>query len=88
MDTEEDSHKRPDLENPKQFLQRVMGLRVEVVLKWGQSYNGVLASVDDYFNILLGDAVEKVGGCVTGPVGRVLIRCNNVFLIKECAEAS
>lgn len=75
--------RRPELENPKQFLLRKVNCKVEVVLKWGQSYEGVLICADDYFNILLDHAVEKVDGVVSGDVGKILIRCNNVFLVKD-----
>lgn len=73
----------PEFENPKQFLLRKINSRVEVLLKWGQSYEGVLASVDDYFNVLLSKAVEKVDNEVTGELSAILIRCNNVYIIRE-----
>lgn len=78
-----DKDRHPELENPKQFLLRKVNGKVEVVLKWGQSYEGVLVCADDYFNILLDHAVEKVDGTVSGDVGKILIRCNNVFLVKD-----
>ncbi|KAL0263902.1 UNVERIFIED_CONTAM: hypothetical protein PYX00_011028 [Menopon gallinae] len=79
----EDKDRRPEFENPKQFLLRKVNRKVEVVLKWGQSYEGVLVCTDDYFNILLEHAVEKIDGTVAGDVGKILIRCNNIFLVKD-----
>lgn len=78
-----EKHRHPELENPKQFFLRKINGKVEVILKWGQSYEGVLISTDDYFNILLDHAIEKVDGTVSGDVGKILIRCNNVFLVKD-----
>ncbi|KAH9411620.1 putative small nuclear ribonucleoprotein [Ordospora pajunii] len=72
----------PVRENPKQFLCRMKGKRVCVVLKWGQCYEGVLVSSDNYFNILLEECVEKDAECAC-EIGEVSIRCNNIKSVHE-----
>lgn len=81
-----DESKEPrisELENPKQFLLRKINSKIEVILKWGQSYEGTLVSTDDYFNILLANATEKVDNEVIGKLNKILIRCNNISVIRE-----
>ncbi|KAG5859888.1 Sm protein F [Encephalitozoon hellem] len=73
---------KPPKENPKQFLQRMKGKSVVVSLKWGQSYEGVLVTSDNYFNILLDKCIEKDGEA-SMEVGEVSIRCNNIKSISE-----
>ncbi|KAM0671973.1 Sm-like ribonucleoprotein [Ordospora colligata] len=72
----------PMRENPKQFLCRMEGKRVNVVLKWGQCYEGRFVSSDNYFNILLEECVENNVGCVC-EIGEVSIRCNNIKSVHE-----
>lgn len=60
--------------NPKPFLASLVGSPVVVRLKWGMEYRGRLTSTDAYFNVLLGDAEEWVGGAMAGRIGEVLIR--------------
>ncbi|AFN82841.1 small nuclear ribonucleoprotein F [Encephalitozoon romaleae SJ-2008] len=74
--------KKPPKENPKQFLQRMKNRNVSVCLKWGQVYEGVLVTSDNYFNVLLDECVEKEGETST-KVGEVSIRCNNIKSISE-----
>lgn len=50
-----------------------------VRLKWGMEYRGRLTSTDAYFNVLLGDAEEWVGGAMAGRIGEVLIRYVPIF---------
>ena len=45
--------------------------------------SGFLISVDSYLNLQLGDAEEWVDGALTGKLGEILIRCNNVLYVKE-----
>lgn len=74
--------------NPKPFLASLVGSPVVVRLKWGMEYRGRLTSTDAYFNVLLGDAEEWVGGAMAGRIGEVLIRCNNVLFIRAGTENS
>lgn len=78
----------PDPVNPKPFLASLVGSPVVVRLKWGMEYRGRLTSTDAYFNVLLGDAEEWVGGAMAGRIGEVLIRCNNVLFIRAGTENS
>ena len=86
------------IENPKQFLLRRIGKKVQIKLKWNQIYKGILKSVDDYFNILIEDAKEidftnhknnhidnekSKDLIVDAFVGNILIRCNNIKMIYE-----
>jgi small nuclear ribonucleoprotein F len=77
--------RRPETENPKQFLARLQGRKVLVTLKWGAEYEGYLRSTDNYFNILLSECVERSGEGAS-KVGDVSIRCNNIKMIAEVEE--
>lgn len=68
--------------NPKPFLASLVGSPVVVRLKWGMEYRGRLTSTDAYFNVLLGDAEEWVGGAMAGRIGEVLIRYVSCFLLR------
>jgi len=68
--------------NPKPFLNGLTGKPVLIKLKWGHEYRGYLVSVDGYMNMQLANTEEHIGGQVTGNLGEVLIRCNNVLYIK------
>mmetsp|Transcript_16126 Transcript_16126/g.22956 ORF Transcript_16126/g.22956 Transcript_16126/m.22956 type:complete len:94 (+) Transcript_16126:166-447(+) len=68
--------------NPIPFLADLTGKRVRVRLKWGQEYEGELASSDAYMNLQLNKTEEFVDGEFSGMLGEVLIRCNNVLYIK------
>eukprot|EP00984_Skeletonema_dohrnii_P028514 scaffold18555_cov146-Skeletonema_dohrnii-CCMP3373.AAC.6 len=68
--------------NPKPFLADLTGKNVRVRLKWGQEYQGKLASSDAYMNLQLEDTEEFIDGQFAGALGEVLIRCNNVLYIK------
>lgn len=69
--------------NPRPFLHELTGKRVILKLKWGQEYNGILVSVDSYMNFFLQDTEEYIEGELTGPVGEVMVRCNNVLYVRE-----
>jgi len=71
--------------NPKPFLASLVGSPVVVRLKWGMEYRGRLTSTDAYFNVLLGDAEEWVGGAMAGRIGEVLIRYVSCLLFFCCA---
>lgn len=54
-----------------------------VRLKWGIEYQGKLVSFDKYMNLQLKDTEEVIAGQITGKLGEILIRCNNVLFVKE-----
>eukprot|EP00831_Metopus_contortus_P054694 TRINITY_DN4606_c0_g1_i4.p1 TRINITY_DN4606_c0_g1~~TRINITY_DN4606_c0_g1_i4.p1 ORF type:complete len:224 (-),score=55.66 TRINITY_DN4606_c0_g1_i4:94-765(-) len=64
--------------NPKPFLTELIEKPVEVKLKWGMSYRGILVAFDDE---------EWIEGENRGNIGEVLIRCNNVLYVKDQAES-
>jgi small nuclear ribonucleoprotein F len=70
--------------NPKPFLNNLTGQSVIVKLKWGMEYKGILMAIDSYMNLQLADAEEYTSeGELSGNLGEVLIRCNNVMYIRE-----
>ncbi|XP_055330534.1 small nuclear ribonucleoprotein F-like [Paramacrobiotus metropolitanus] len=72
--------------NPKPFLNALTGKSVIVKLKWGLEYRGFLVSVDGYMNLQLANTEEYVEGALTGNLGEVLIRCNNVLYLRGVDE--
>lgn len=69
---------------PAQVLQDSIGNQVLVRSKWGNSYVGLLVSVDQYMNVLLKDAQDQEPGKEKAvQVGDMLIRCNNVLYIRQ-----
>ncbi|KAJ1442644.1 putative small nuclear ribonucleoprotein F [Ochromonadaceae sp. CCMP2298] len=68
--------------NPKPFLADLTGQPVLVKLKWGMEYKGVLLAIDSYMNLQLTDTEEYIDGELSGNLGEVLIRCNNVLYIS------
>lgn len=72
--------------NPKPFLNDLTGKQVIVKLKWGMEYKGFLVSVDAYMNLQLASTEEYIDGQLTGNLGEVLIRCNNVLHIRGVPE--
>ncbi|KAF3508288.1 hypothetical protein F2Q69_00009844 [Brassica cretica] len=72
--------------NPKPFLNNLTGKTVIVKLKWGMEYKGFLASVDSYMNLQLGNTEEYIDGQLTGNLGEILIRCNNVLYVRGVPE--
>mmetsp|Transcript_13015 Transcript_13015/g.23148 ORF Transcript_13015/g.23148 Transcript_13015/m.23148 type:complete len:82 (-) Transcript_13015:213-458(-) len=77
-----------DLVNPKPFLSELTGKEVMVKLKWGMEYRGYLVSVDAYMNIQLAETKEYINEQLTGKLGEVLIRCNNVLYLRGVPEQS
>lgn len=69
--------------NPKPFLSDLTGKSIMVKLKWGQSYKGILTSVDSYMNMQLEDTEEYVDGNLEGKMGEVLVRCNNILYVQS-----
>ncbi len=47
---------------------------------------GFLVSVDGYMNLQLANTEEYIDGSLTGNLGEVLIRCNNVLYIRGVDE--
>jgi small nuclear ribonucleoprotein (snRNP)-like protein len=47
---------------------------------------GVLVSVDQYMNIQLGNSVEYFDEQNKGPLGEVIVRCNNILYISGIDE--
>ena len=50
------------------------------------NFSGVLVSVDQYMNVQLGNAVEYIDDQNKGPLGEILIRCNNILYISGIEE--
>lgn len=73
--------------NPKPFLADLTGKNVRVKLKWGQEYQGELASSDAYMNLQLVETEEFINGQFAGMLGEVLVRCNNVLYIKAATPS-
>jgi len=73
--------------NPKPFLSELTGKAVIVKLKWGMEYKGFLVSLDSYMNLQLASTEEYVDGQLTGNLGEVLIRCNNVLYLRPAPES-
>ena len=48
---------------------------------------GTLASVDQYMNVQMGNAVEYIDEQNKGPLGDILIRCNNILYISGIEDA-
>ncbi|XP_037745456.1 uncharacterized protein LOC102941641 [Chelonia mydas] len=72
--------------NPKPFLNGLTGKPVMVKLKWGMEYKGYLVSVNGYMNMQLANTEEYIDGALSGHLGEVLIRCNNVLYIRGVEE--
>ncbi|XP_006874104.1 PREDICTED: small nuclear ribonucleoprotein F-like [Chrysochloris asiatica] len=68
--------------NPKPFLNGLTGKPVIVEFKWGMEYKGCLVSVGGYLNMQLVNTEEYIGGALSGHLGEVLIRFNNVLYIR------
>ncbi|XP_006087863.1 small nuclear ribonucleoprotein F-like [Myotis lucifugus] len=72
--------------NPKSFLNGLTGKSVMVKFKWAREYNGYLTSIDGYINKQLSNMEEYIDGALSGHLGEVLIRCNNILYIKDVEE--
>ncbi|KAH7294483.1 hypothetical protein KP509_27G002400 [Ceratopteris richardii] len=49
-------------------------------------YKGYLVSVDSYMNLQLASTEEYIDGQLTGNLGEILIRCNNVLYLRGVPE--
>eukprot|EP01039_Chlorochromonas_danica_P009439 gene9438-10428_t len=74
--------------NPKPFLSELTGQEVIVKLKWGMEYKGTLLATDSYMNLQLADTEEFIEGELSGRLGEVLIRCNNVLYMRPAQSSS
>ncbi|CRK37479.1 hypothetical protein BN1723_004651 [Verticillium longisporum] len=75
--------------NPRPMLQDLVNKDIVVRLKWGDTeYKGRLVSIDSYMNIQLSGAEEYIDQKMTGALGQVLIRCNNVLWIRAAGAGS
>ncbi|KAH8908686.1 LSM domain-containing protein [Coniochaeta sp. PMI_546] len=73
--------------NPRPMLQELVNKDVVVRLKWAETeYKGRLVSTDSYFNLQLANAEEFIADKLTGQLGQILIRCNNVLYIKAADQ--
>jgi small nuclear ribonucleoprotein F len=73
--------------NPRPYINELVGKKILVRLKWGMTYTGFLVSVDQYMNVQLDKAVEYIDEQNKGPLGEILIRCNNILYISGIEEA-
>ncbi|CAF1294016.1 unnamed protein product [Adineta ricciae] len=73
--------------NPKPYINELVGKKILVRLKWGMTYTGILINFDQYMNVQLGNAVEYIEEQNKGPLGEILIRCNNILYISGVDEA-
>lgn len=67
--------------NPLSVIYRQLNKKITVFLKGGERYTGILAKVDSYMNVVLDDTIEEKSDRAT-KYGRVLIRGNNILLVK------
>ncbi len=88
--------------NPRPYINELVGKKILVRLKWGMTYKGkynqirilifyfenlgFLVSVDQYMNVQLDKAVEFIDEQNKGPLGEILIRCNNILYISGIEE--
>ncbi|CAG9936822.1 unnamed protein product [Clonostachys rosea f. rosea IK726] len=73
--------------NPRPMLQELVNKTILVRLKWGETeYKGTLVAVDSYMNLQLSGTEEYVSSKLTGSLGQVLIRCNNVLWVRGAGE--
>ena len=72
--------------NPKPFLIDLIDKPVIVKLKWGMEYKGTLVAFDGYMNLQLANTEEYIDGSLTGNLGEVLVRCNNVLYVRASED--
>ncbi|XP_057641414.1 small nuclear ribonucleoprotein F-like [Chionomys nivalis] len=71
--------------NPEPFLNELTGKPVMVKLKQGMEHKGYLVSVDGHVSMQLA-ITEYIDGALSGQLGKVLIRCDNVLYIRGIEE--
>lgn len=69
--------------NPIPFLESLKGKKVNVQLKWGNNYRGILSNYDHYFNVSVTEAEEWHKEQFKGKLSEIIIRCNNVLYIQQ-----
>jgi small nuclear ribonucleoprotein F len=52
----------------------------------GHGVQGYLVSLDGYMNMQLANTEEYIHGALSGHLGKVRIRCNNVLYIRGVEE--
>ena len=67
--------------NPLRALQRRIGKDITIRLKDDTEYVGTLKEYDNFMNIIITDAVERVKSEETGKFEELFIRGNNVLFI-------
>ncbi|KAH3673476.1 hypothetical protein WICPIJ_009749 [Wickerhamomyces pijperi] len=81
--------------NPKPFVKSLLNKRISVRLKFNNTtYEGLLESSDNYFNLSLSNVTEVTYNETDGEVkervslgdGKVFIRCNNVLYIRQLSD--
>lgn len=66
---------------PSDFLKRIIGRPVCVKLYTGEKYNGILACLDGFLNIVLEQCEEIIDGTVSEKYGDCFLRGNNVLYV-------
>ncbi|CAL1279044.1 unnamed protein product [Larinioides sclopetarius] len=69
--------------NPKPFINSLTGQEVNVKLKWGMEYRGILKCADTYMNLQLTDAEEYIQHVKKSTMKTLLIRCNNILYVHK-----
>ena len=67
---------------PLKLLNRAKKTKINVKLKSGSEYNGILDKCDNNMNLIIKDAEETNNGEPIARYGRVLIRGNNILYIR------
>jgi len=69
---------------PTKKVQQLIGTKIQVEMKGSPRYvlEGILNSVDEYLNLHLLETVELVGWEKTRSLGSVILRGNNIILIR------
>lgn len=72
---------------PSKKVQDLVGTKVQVEMKGEESLlEGILESVDDYLNLHLMNTTEIVNGEKARALGSVVVRGNNIILIRPINE--
>ncbi|MEJ2242490.1 MAG: small nuclear ribonucleoprotein (Sm) [Candidatus Bathyarchaeota archaeon] len=63
-------------------LSKMLNKNVVIGLRKGLQYSGKLVSIDNYWNIVLENAVESVESKLTAKYGKVILRGNRILYIS------
>ncbi|XP_037012475.2 small nuclear ribonucleoprotein F-like [Artibeus jamaicensis] len=74
------------LPSPKLFLNGLTRKPVIEKCKCGMDYRGYLVSVNDCMNMQFANTETYTDGALSGYLGEVLIKCNNVLYIRDAEE--